>query len=102
MAAMFTRNKYIGWYAALELAGEWMYADGIKRTSVIFALQAWLSESIDARKAASQPAIFSVGMACKFEPCHINKWLLTEGSHGSCCCKYNTLTVIYLLQELIF
>lgn len=47
MAAMFTRNKYIGW------------------GSVVFAVQGWLSESAETRKNASQPAYFSVGMACK-------------------------------------
>ncbi|RDW77405.1 hypothetical protein BP6252_05458 [Coleophoma cylindrospora] len=45
MAAMFTRNKFIGW------------------GSVVFAIQNWLGESVEARKTASQPAIFSVGMA---------------------------------------
>jgi len=45
MAAMFTRNKYIGW------------------GSVVFSVQNWLSESPEARKAASQPAYFSVGMS---------------------------------------
>lgn len=45
MAAMFTRNKYIGW------------------GSLVFAVQNWLGESAESKKAASQPAIFSVGMA---------------------------------------
>lgn len=44
MAAMFTRNKYVGW------------------ASVVFAVQNWLGEGKD-RSSASQPAIFSVGMA---------------------------------------
>ncbi|KIN07680.1 hypothetical protein OIDMADRAFT_95596, partial [Oidiodendron maius Zn] len=45
MAAMFTRNKYIGW------------------ASVVFAIQSWLGESEEQRKTASQPAYLSVGMA---------------------------------------
>jgi len=45
MAAMFTRNKYIGW------------------TSVVFSIQTWLSESAESKKTASQPAYFAVGMA---------------------------------------
>ncbi|TVY53910.1 hypothetical protein LCER1_G002976 [Lachnellula cervina] len=46
MAAMFTRNKFIGW------------------ASVVFAVQNWLGESADTKKTSSQPAIFSVGMSC--------------------------------------
>jgi len=45
MAAMFTRNKYIGW------------------ASVVFSAQNWLSESPETRKTASQPAYISLGMA---------------------------------------
>ncbi|TVY21634.1 Uncharacterized protein LARI1_G000124 [Lachnellula arida] len=45
MAAMFTRNKFIGW------------------ASVVFAIQNWLGESADAKKTSSQPAYFSVGMS---------------------------------------
>ncbi|KAF4624817.1 hypothetical protein G7Y89_g13354 [Cudoniella acicularis] len=45
MAAMFTRNKFIGW------------------ASVVFAIQNWLGESAETRKTASQPAYFSVGMS---------------------------------------
>jgi len=45
MAAMFTRNKYIGWGA------------------VVFSVQNWLSESPETRKTASQPAYLSLGMA---------------------------------------
>ncbi|TGO16464.1 hypothetical protein BTUL_0028g00660 [Botrytis tulipae] len=45
MAAMFTRNKLIGW------------------ASVLFAIQNWLGESPEARKTSSQPAYFSVGMS---------------------------------------
>lgn len=45
MAAIFTRNKMIGW------------------TAVIFAIQSWLSETPASKSSASTPAIFSVGMA---------------------------------------
>ena len=44
MAAIFTRNKLIGW------------------TSVGIALQTWLSETPAQKAAASTPAYFSVGM----------------------------------------
>ncbi|KAK5742282.1 hypothetical protein LTS12_024326 [Elasticomyces elasticus] len=45
MAAIFTRNKMIGW------------------TSVIFAVQGWLSETAATKSSQATPAIFSVGMA---------------------------------------
>jgi len=45
MAAMFTRNKFMGW------------------ASVVFAMQNWLGESAESKKTASQPAYLSVGMA---------------------------------------
>ncbi|KAK5692098.1 hypothetical protein LTR97_011272 [Elasticomyces elasticus] len=45
MAAIFTRNKMIGW------------------TSVIFAVQGWLSETAASKSSQATPAIFSVGMA---------------------------------------
>jgi hypothetical protein len=45
MAAIFTRNKMIGW------------------TSVLFAIQSWLSETPSQRATTSTPAYFSVGMA---------------------------------------
>jgi len=45
MAAMFTRNKFVGW------------------ASVVFAIQNWLGESPETRKTASQPAYLSVGMS---------------------------------------
>ncbi|KAG6006612.1 hypothetical protein E4U21_006834 [Claviceps maximensis] len=45
MAAMFTRNKYIGWAA------------------VVFTVQNWLGESQDANKSSSTPGIFSVLMS---------------------------------------
>lgn len=45
MAAIFTRNKMIGW------------------TAVIFALQTWLAETPEQKKKASTPGYFSVLMA---------------------------------------
>ncbi|KAH0288207.1 hypothetical protein M436DRAFT_82693 [Aureobasidium namibiae CBS 147.97] len=45
MAAIFTRNKMIGWVA------------------VIFAVQNWLSETPESQKAASTPGYMTVGMA---------------------------------------
>ncbi|KAK2598928.1 hypothetical protein QQS21_005606 [Conoideocrella luteorostrata] len=45
MAAMFTRNRYIGWAA------------------VVFTTQNWLGESEDAKKNSSTPGIFSVLMS---------------------------------------
>ncbi|KAH6894075.1 hypothetical protein B0T10DRAFT_603629 [Thelonectria olida] len=45
MAAMFTRNKLIGWAA------------------VVFSIQSWLGESEDAKKNSSTPGYFSVGMS---------------------------------------
>ncbi|PBP17129.1 hypothetical protein BUE80_DR012137 [Diplocarpon rosae] len=44
MAAMFTRNKFIGW------------------ASVVLAIQNWLGEGSESKSSASQPAYFSVGM----------------------------------------
>ncbi|KAI9050466.1 hypothetical protein LZ554_005629 [Drepanopeziza brunnea f. sp. 'monogermtubi'] len=44
MAAMFTRNRFIGW------------------ASLALAIQNWLGESQEAKRTASQPAYFSVGM----------------------------------------
>ncbi|KAG9247405.1 translation initiation factor SUI1 [Calycina marina] len=48
MAAMFMRNKYVGW------------------VSLVFAMQNWLGESSETKKTSSQPAIFSVGMSYPF------------------------------------
>lgn len=45
MAAMFTRNKMIGW------------------TAVVFAVQGWLSETPGQVASGKQPAYFSVGMS---------------------------------------
>ncbi|MCJ1370126.1 Eukaryotic translation initiation factor eIF-1 [Loxospora ochrophaea] len=48
MAAMFTRNKMIGW------------------ASVMFALQTWLAETPEQKRTAATPGYFSVGMAYPF------------------------------------
>ncbi|EON67654.1 hypothetical protein W97_06797 [Coniosporium apollinis CBS 100218] len=48
MAAIFTRNKIIGW------------------TAVVFALQSWLGESPEQKRTSSTPGYFSVGMAYPF------------------------------------
>ncbi|KAI9885399.1 MAG: Eukaryotic translation initiation factor eIF-1 [Watsoniomyces obsoletus] len=45
MAALFTRNKVMGWSA------------------VLFAVQHWLSESPEQRATATQPAYLSVGLS---------------------------------------
>ncbi|ROW10396.1 hypothetical protein VMCG_01795 [Cytospora schulzeri] len=45
MAAIFMRNRYIGWAA------------------VVFSIQNWLGESEDNQKNASTPGYFSVGMS---------------------------------------
>ncbi|PWW75198.1 hypothetical protein C7212DRAFT_297432 [Tuber magnatum] len=45
MAAMFTRNKVVGW------------------TAMIFAIQAWLSETPAQVAGGKQPAYFGVGMS---------------------------------------
>ncbi|KAI1818617.1 hypothetical protein GGS20DRAFT_195914 [Poronia punctata] len=45
MAAIFTRNKYIGWAA------------------VVFSMQSWLGESEAASQNSSTPGYFSVGMS---------------------------------------
>ncbi|KAH7037403.1 uncharacterized protein B0I36DRAFT_313971 [Microdochium trichocladiopsis] len=45
MAAIFTRNKYLGW------------------ASLVFALQNWLGESEDTANNASTPGYFTVGMS---------------------------------------
>ncbi|TVY37298.1 hypothetical protein LSUB1_G003767 [Lachnellula subtilissima] len=62
MAAMFTRNKFIGWY--VELEGGRRRPLTAPRASVVFAIQNWLGESADTKKTSSQPAYFSVGMSC--------------------------------------
>ena len=45
MAAIFLRNKYIGW------------------ASLVFSIQSWLGESEEQTKNSSTPGYFSVGMA---------------------------------------
>ena len=45
MAAMFTRNKFIGWAA------------------VVYAIQTWLSESEETRKKATTPGYLNVFMS---------------------------------------
>ncbi|KAK4116946.1 hypothetical protein N656DRAFT_698480 [Canariomyces notabilis] len=45
MAAIFMRNRYIGWAA------------------VVFSVQSWLGESEETRKSNSTPGYFSVGMS---------------------------------------
>ncbi|KAK3336848.1 hypothetical protein B0T19DRAFT_410756 [Cercophora scortea] len=45
MAAIFMRNRYIGWAA------------------VAFSLQSWLGESEETKKTSSTPGYFSVGMS---------------------------------------
>ncbi|KAK5994951.1 hypothetical protein PT974_03340 [Cladobotryum mycophilum] len=45
MAAMFTRNKFVGWGA------------------VVFSIQTWLGESEESKKNQSTPGYFSVGMS---------------------------------------
>ncbi|KAK6818831.1 hypothetical protein PG995_003916 [Apiospora arundinis] len=45
MAAIFTRNKYIGW------------------VSVVFSIQNWLGESEDTTKNTSTPGYFTIGMS---------------------------------------
>ncbi|PFH59437.1 hypothetical protein XA68_12314 [Ophiocordyceps unilateralis] len=45
MAAMFTRNKFVGWAA------------------VVFSIQSWLGESEEAKKGNGTPGYFSVIMS---------------------------------------
>ncbi|KAK3363408.1 hypothetical protein B0T25DRAFT_39940 [Lasiosphaeria hispida] len=45
MAAVFMRNRYVGWAA------------------VVFSLQSWLGESEDSKKSSSTPGYFTVGMS---------------------------------------
>ncbi|OAA53627.1 putative protein family UPF0139 [Niveomyces insectorum RCEF 264] len=45
MAAMITRNRFVGW------------------GSVIFSIMSWLGESEESRKNGSTPGYFSVGMS---------------------------------------
>ncbi|KAI1766280.1 hypothetical protein GGR53DRAFT_218180 [Hypoxylon sp. FL1150] len=45
MAAIFTRNRYIGW------------------ASVVFSIQGWLGESEETSKSSTTPGYFTVGMS---------------------------------------
>lgn len=45
MAAIFMRNRYVGWAA------------------VVFSVQSWLGESEETKKSANTPGYFSVAMA---------------------------------------
>ncbi|KAM7209645.1 protein Asterix [Naviculisporaceae sp. PSN 640] len=45
MAAIFMRNRYVGWAA------------------FVFSIQTWLGESEESKKSSSTPGYFSVGMA---------------------------------------
>lgn len=63
MAAMFTRNKFIGWYVILRIGGSGLT---ICRASVVLSIQNWLGESQEAKRTSSQPAYFSIGMARKY------------------------------------
>jgi hypothetical protein len=45
MAAIFMRNKYVGWAA------------------VVFSIQSWLGESEETKKSSSTPGYFNVGMS---------------------------------------
>ncbi|ORY67301.1 uncharacterized protein BCR38DRAFT_426633 [Pseudomassariella vexata] len=45
MAAIFTRNRYIGW------------------ASVVFSVQNWLGESEETTKTTSTPGYFTIGMS---------------------------------------
>ncbi|PSN70066.1 hypothetical protein BS50DRAFT_632004 [Corynespora cassiicola Philippines] len=45
MAAIFTRNKMVGWVA------------------VVFAIQSWLAETPEQRRNSTTPAYFTVGMS---------------------------------------
>ncbi|KAF3802221.1 hypothetical protein GCG54_00012468 [Colletotrichum gloeosporioides] len=64
MAAMLTRNKFIGWYADAfdSLAGPYSIpADDT--ASVVFSVQTWLGESEETKKSSATPGYFSVGMS---------------------------------------
>ncbi|CAI6335822.1 unnamed protein product [Periconia digitata] len=74
MAAIFTRNKMIGWVA------------------VVFAIQSWLAESPEQAKTSGTPAYFSVGMSCKF----------TQLKSYLCSCRFgSTLTYVPVMSLLV-
>lgn len=49
MAAIFTRNRFIGW------------------ASLVFSVQNWLGESEETTKTSTTPGYFTIGMSCKLE-----------------------------------
>ncbi|KAL1611645.1 hypothetical protein SLS59_000364 [Nothophoma quercina] len=57
MAAIFTRNKMIGW------------------VSVVYSIQSWLAETPDQKSKTTTPAYFSVGMARKSDVSSCRKCL---------------------------
>lgn len=64
------------------------------RASVVFSLQAWLSESPEQAKTASQPAYFGVGLSCEC------RWSTpTIILANVCCCEVMALVVVSLLNE---
>ncbi|KAK5717338.1 hypothetical protein LTR15_009232 [Elasticomyces elasticus] len=63
MAAIFTRNKYAFANCALWSNADADFCRMIGWTSVIFAVQGWLSETAASKSSQATPAIFSVGMA---------------------------------------
>ncbi|KAK3656345.1 hypothetical protein LTR56_003047 [Elasticomyces elasticus] len=63
MAAIFTRNKYAAANCALWSNADADFCRMIGWTSVIFAVQGWLSETAASKSSQATPAIFSVGMA---------------------------------------
>lgn len=63
MAAMFTRNKYIGWCGRARHGHRPQRLTSRRRASVVFSLQSWLGEGEDARKGSSTPGYFSVLMS---------------------------------------
>ncbi|TDZ31593.1 hypothetical protein C8034_v006820 [Colletotrichum sidae] len=67
MAAMLTRNKFIGWYKALkppiETPSTAPRMAQATSASVVFSIQTWLGESEDTKKSSTTPGYFSVGMS---------------------------------------
>lgn len=70
MAAMFTRNKYVGWYGLARPTAfpqKWGLTSR-RRAAVVFSIQTWLGEGEEARKASSTPGYFSVLMSSTCPP----------------------------------
>lgn len=63
MAAMFTRNKFVGWYDRINTYKAIETNTNICRAGVVFAIQSWLGESSDVRKKSSTPGYFGVFLA---------------------------------------